>query len=175
MKFFKNVMVQTGLLSGSVAGVMGIVLFLTLYLMGVGLVDSVFRVDFIIPLPFLIFSLYYFRKRSSELRIWQGLIIGAVTVCVFAFLYLSFITLFMNVVDTDFLQKTIQIRIDEIEVMKIAMGKNEEYREEYFEKYPIQLNAAKSLTISSIIFFKAQWYIFAGALYTIFMSLLFRK
>lgn len=175
MKLFKNVMVRTGVISGLVAGAMGIVLFLALYSMGVGIMDPLFRVDFWIPLPFLIFSLYYFRKRSNELRIWQGLLIGAVTVCVSAVLYISFLSIFMTVIDANYLPFSVSIRIAEIDAMKVLMDANVNYKEEFVEQYPKLLNAAKSLTVFSILFYKLLWHLFAGVLYTIFMSLLFRK
>ena len=55
MKWFKNVLVQAGLRAGIISGVVSVFLFLVLYSMGVGIMDELFRIDFMIPLPFLIF------------------------------------------------------------------------------------------------------------------------
>ena len=175
MKWFKHVLVQTGLWSGLIAGASGIVLFYFLYNIDLGIMDSMFRIDFWIPLPFFIFSLYYFRKRSDALRIWQGFVLGGVTVLVSAFVYIVFLMLFMQFIDTNYLQYSVDIRVTEIEAMKIAIASNVDYREEFALQYPQLLNAANSLTTYSILLYKTLWHLFARVIYTVFISLLFRK
>lgn len=175
MKWFKHVLIQTGIWSGLVAGVMGIVLFLSLYWMKIGILDGVFRLDFMTPLPFLVFSLYFFRKKWDELRIWQGLILGAVTVAVSAGIYIFFTGVFLAYIDTDFLTYSKNIRFAEIEALNVKMMNSEQYKEEFVEVYPDLIKVVKDVTIGSLLVSKLIWHFGAGAIYSIFMSLLFRK
>ncbi len=175
MKYFKNVFVQTGFFAGVASGIVTIVLFLLFRYTGSGIFDGIFTVDFFITFPFIVACLYYIRKRRDELRIWQSIVLGAVTVFTSLAFYMIFVLVFTEFIDPNYFAESILLKLKELKEIEVAMSSSEEYKEEFANKYPEMKAMIKSLSIGSLLVGKLIFHTIAGTIYTLFMAILFRK
>lgn len=154
-----------------VSGVLCVLYFLLFYSLGDTLFSGAMGFDMLIPLPFCAISLYYYKaSNNGELRFWEGLILSSLVVYT-SLLVLSFYLGVHLSVDSTYLAESIAAKEQEIITNKaqyVRLGVTE-------EELNYQLVHIKETTVGVIISSKIMWFSFIGFLYTIILSIIFRK
>ena len=167
----KKLLIRATIPSGILGSAALIIYFFTFYLAQIPYLDKIYNLEFWIPLPIIIVSIYYYRKAAGELRFWQGFLVGYLVNIIMLFTYIIFLVLMFCVFDEAFLSKSISAFIAEKHSERELILKSG-WSEEEFNNL---LKIAKNTTISSIVQGKIIVLSIAGLIYTVILSMLFRK
>lgn len=111
----KNPIVKVSLKYGAIGGLLAIILLIVLYAVGQNPLLSTKKIPFgIILIPLLVFfSIKEFRDyfNNSELRFWQGLVIGFVNYLIIALISAAFIWAFLSYYDQEILKELINFNV----------------------------------------------------------------
>lgn len=156
---------------GAITSVFVIILFLVFYIGGVPAFDPFYRIDVLVFLPFMVIVLYSWRKTYDELRFWQGFVICFLMHVTITLLVSLFLIVFHNFIDPSFIEEGQEI-MKELALQKKAEWMTQGMTEEKFKALVESINKS---TVSSIVKDKIIFYSGVGFIYSIILSVLFRK
>lgn len=169
----RNLYVQVALKPIIVSGVLCVVYFLTLYLMGTPLFSGLMGLEAFIPIPFCGITLYFFKRyyNNGELRFWQGMILSEGVMIGSLVLFSFFLMLHFYFFDPNYLNKSITIKSEELmRNMEIYVSSGRT-KEEVYQ----QIDQLKETTVGSILSDKIIRFSIFGFFYSVFLSIVFRK
>lgn len=169
----KNQYIHVALKPVMVSGALCVTYFLAFYFMGTHLFDGAMGFDVFIPLPFCGITLFFFKKyyNNGELRFWQGMILSEGVVFGSLILLSFYLMLHFYFFDTTYLQESITVKNNEMlrnKDLYIASGRTE--KEIYH-----QIEQLKLTTVGVILANKILWFGALGFLYSLLLSIVFRK
>lgn len=161
---------------GSLAGVLFILLFLTLFFLQTPLTSMLYNVDILLIIFFTFISMIYFRDylNFQEMKFSEGLLNGVLTATYSSIIAAGFIYIFMTYISPDALANDIKNSIT-------LLNKVDEkgliiYIEKYGQKaYDQQLEAFATITVAQISILKLVTTYITGTIFTIVFSIFLRK
>lgn len=154
-----------------VSGSLCILYFLVFYFLGGTLFEGSMGFDMFIPLPFAGITLYYYKKSNEgELRFWEGLVLCSIVTVISLSVISSYIAVHLTL-DPDFLAESIRQKLLDIDLNKDyykSLGVTEKELISQKERLPLT-------TIGGILSDKIMRFSLIGFLYSIMLSIIFRK
>ena len=172
----KEVIKITGF-GGTIAGLLGVIMFLVLYMGGVHLFDLSFQLDYwFVALPFIFIGIWYYRKAHGQLRLWQGLVLGYLTNFLAGTVVTIFIFIFLTYFGENFIKESAEFSISHMTGMRDKYISSKTMSAESFDKnleiMTVALNTTQPIDVAldKLIRFSA-----IGFIYTFILSLILRK